>query len=120
MKTLADRECKACQGDVPRLQPEQRSALERELNHGWRVVQNHHLEKEFEFEDFKQALAFTNRVGDLAEDVGHHPDIYLAWGKVRITLWTHQTDSLSETDFILAARIQRLCEGAPVKRSALE
>lgn len=120
MKTLADRDCASCRGEVPPLQPERKLALARELNHGWRVVRDHHLQKEFEFEDFKQALGFTNAVGELAEEAGHHPDIYLAWGKVRITLWTHQTDSLSETDFILAAKIQRLFDGAPVRGNPRE
>jgi 4a-hydroxytetrahydrobiopterin dehydratase len=90
------------------------------LGHSWRVVNEHHLEKEFKFKDFRQALDFTNQVGELAEDVGHHPDIYLAWGKVKVTIWTHKVDGLTESDFVLAAKIQQLCEGAPVKRQALE
>ncbi len=78
------------------------------LGRGWKLVQGHHLEKEFKFKDFKSALAFTNRVGDLAEAQGHHPDIHLAWGKVRITTWTHAIDGLTESDFVLAAKIERL------------
>lgn len=123
MKTLADRECAACQGNVAALKPDQIKELHAELVQGWRVVNQHRLEKEFEFEDFRQALAFTNRVGELAEEVGHHPDIYLAWGKVKITLWTHKVDGLTESDFILAAKIQQLHGGhlrepAPVESSA--
>jgi len=75
---------------------------------GWNVVREHHLEKEFPFPDFAGALAFTNRVGALAEEQGHHPDIYLAWGKVRITIWTHKIDGLTRSDFVLAAKIDRL------------
>lgn len=75
---------------------------------GWKVVQEHHLEKSFTFPDFKSALAFTNKVGHLAEQQGHHPDIHLAWGKVTITLWTHKIDGLSESDFILAAKMDQL------------
>lgn len=82
--------------------------LEKQLGRGWRVVNDHHLEKEFTFKDFLGALAFTNKVGELAEEQGHHPDIYLAWGKVRITIWTHKIDGLTESDFVLAAKIERL------------
>ncbi len=62
----------------------------------------------FSFPDFKQALAFVNRVGELAEEQGHHPDISLAWGKVGITIWTHKIDGLTESDFIMAAKIDRI------------
>jgi 4a-hydroxytetrahydrobiopterin dehydratase len=62
------------------------------------------LEKEYKFKNFREALDFTNRVGELAEEQGHHPDIYLAWGKVRLTVWTHKIDGLSESDFVLAAK----------------
>lgn len=72
------------------------------------MVNDHHLEREFIFSDFREALKFTNQVGELAESQGHHPDIYLAWGKVRITLWTHKINGLSESDFILAAKIDQL------------
>jgi 4a-hydroxytetrahydrobiopterin dehydratase len=77
--------------------------LER-LGGGWKAVAEHHLEKEYAFDDFEQALAFTNKVGEIAEREGHHPDIYLAWGKVRLTIWTHKIDGLTESDFILAAK----------------
>jgi 4a-hydroxytetrahydrobiopterin dehydratase len=120
MSTLADRECTACTGNVTALAPDKRTEMARELGHGWRVVQEHHLKKEFKFEDFRQALDFTNQVGALAEEAGHHPDIYLAWAKVQLTLWTHQVDGLTETDFILAARIQKLREGEPVRKTPLE
>ena len=70
----------------------------------------HHLEREFKFPDFNNALDFTNRVGALAESEGHHPDIYLAWGKVGIKIWTHKIDGLTESDFVLAAKIDRLRE----------
>ena len=68
----------------------------------------HHLEKEFLFRDFVSALAFVNRVGELAEREGHHPDVHLAWGKVRLTLWTHKIDGLTESDFVLAAKADTL------------
>jgi 4a-hydroxytetrahydrobiopterin dehydratase len=77
----------------------------------WRVVNEHHVEKSFVFPDFKQALDFVNRVGELAEQQGHHPDIYLTWGQAKIQIWTHKIDGLTESDFILAAKIDRLLAG---------
>jgi 4a-hydroxytetrahydrobiopterin dehydratase len=74
----------------------------------WHVVDEHHIERDFRFSDFRAALEFTNRVGELAEGEGHHPDIYLAWGKVGVKIWTHKIDGLTESDFILAAKIDRL------------
>jgi 4a-hydroxytetrahydrobiopterin dehydratase len=74
----------------------------------WKVINNHHLERQLTFPDFKSALKFVNRVGDLAEQQGHHPDIALSWGKVGISIWTHKIDGLTESDFILAAKIDRL------------
>ena len=72
------------------------------------MVGEHHLEKEYSFKDFREALAFTNRVGELAEAQGHHPDIYLAWGKVKLTIFTHKIGGLSEADFVFAAKADRL------------
>jgi len=108
MSELADRECLPCKGGVPPLEGDRLADLHGRLGSDWSVVDDHHLEKEFRFRDFKEALAFTHRVGDLAEEVNHHPDLHLAWGKVAITLWTHKIDGLSEADFVLAAKIDRL------------
>ena len=72
------------------------------------VVSEHLLEKEYKFKDFAQALAFTNRIGAVAEEQGHHPDIYLAWGKVGVKLWTHKIDGLTESDFFMAAKIESI------------
>jgi 4a-hydroxytetrahydrobiopterin dehydratase len=80
------------------------SEMMEKLGGGWNAVAGHHLEKEYGFADFRQALDFTNRVGEIAESEGHHPDIYLAWGRVRLTIWTHKIDGLTESDFILAAK----------------
>jgi 4a-hydroxytetrahydrobiopterin dehydratase len=71
----------------------------------WRVVNNHHINRTFAFPDFKTALAFVNRVGAIAEEEGHHPDIFFTWGKAEITTYTHKIDGLTESDFILAAKI---------------
>ncbi len=104
MTELAQKTCVPCRGGTPPLTAEEIKPLADQVP-GWEVVENHHLEKSYRFEDFKSALDFVNRVGELAEEQGHHPDLYLAWGKVDITTWTHKIDGLSESDFILAAKI---------------
>ncbi len=78
------------------------------LGGGWKVIRGHHLERGFKFKDFREALDFTNKVGELAEEQGHHPDIYIAWGKVKLTVWTHKIDGLTESDFVFAAKVGRL------------
>lgn len=103
-KKLADRECVPCKGGVPPLKGSGLTELQEKLGGGWRVVDEHHLEKEYRFKNFRQALAFTNKVGEMAEAQGHHPEINLAWGKVRLTVWTHKIDGLTESDFIFAAK----------------
>ena len=107
-KDLANMECVPCKGGVPPLKGKELEELEKELGGGWRTIDQHHLEKEFVFKDFREALAFTNEVGGLAEAQGHHPDIYLAWGKVKLTIWTHKIDGLTESDFVLAAKVDAL------------
>jgi 4a-hydroxytetrahydrobiopterin dehydratase len=104
---LADKKCVPCRGGVPPLKGTELQSLMKAVPQ-WNVVNEHHLHREFKFPDFKQALVFVNRVGDLAEEQGHHPDILLAWGKAGITLWTHKIDGLTESDFIMAAKIDRL------------
>ncbi len=108
MTELAQKTCVPCQGGIPPLSEEETRKLLGQLQSGWKIIDNHHLEKEVTFKDFLSALAYTNRVGELAETQGHHPDIYLAWGKVKITLWTHKINGLTESDFILAAKIDDL------------
>lgn len=108
MAGLAEKECVPCKGGVAPLKGKDLTRLAGELKEGWRVIEEHHLEKEFKFPDFRQALAFTNKVGDLAEAQGHHPDIYLGWGRVKLTIWTHKINGLTESDFILAAKADQL------------
>jgi 4a-hydroxytetrahydrobiopterin dehydratase len=108
MTDLAKKKCTACVGGVPPLEGEELETLAEELGGNWNVVNEHHLEKEYTFENFQKALAFTNKIGALAEEEGHHPDIHLSWGKVRIVLWTHKINGLSESDFILAAKIDQI------------
>ena len=73
---------------------------------GWQIVEDHHLEKEFKFPNFVDALAFVNRIGAVAEELNHHPDIHLTWGKVGVRTWTHDTNGLTRKDFALAEKIE--------------
>ncbi|HEU4364280.1 MAG TPA: 4a-hydroxytetrahydrobiopterin dehydratase [Candidatus Krumholzibacteria bacterium] len=104
MSELSQKHCVPCRGGVPPLKGDLLKVLAQKLGGGWKVIDEHHLEKDYAFDDFKQALEFTNRVGEIAEREGHHPDIHLAWGRVTLTIWTHKIDGLTESDFILAAR----------------
>ncbi|HKT87516.1 MAG TPA: 4a-hydroxytetrahydrobiopterin dehydratase [Candidatus Sulfotelmatobacter sp.] len=107
---LADKPCVPCRGGVPPLKGGDLEKLRRSVP-DWTVANEHHLHREFRFPDFKQALDFVNGIGALAEEQGHHPDILLAWGKAAITLWTHSINGLTESDFIMAAKIDRLSRG---------
>ncbi|HZI99834.1 MAG TPA: 4a-hydroxytetrahydrobiopterin dehydratase [Gemmatimonadaceae bacterium] len=107
MSGLAEKTCILCRGGVTPLTAAEIRPLAGQVRE-WKVVDNHHLERQLAFPDFKAALKFVNKVGELAENQGHHPDIYLAWGKVEIKIWTHKIDGLTESDFILAAKIDQL------------
>jgi 4a-hydroxytetrahydrobiopterin dehydratase len=97
---------------VPPLEGEALESLYEQLENDWELVDGHHLDKEYRFNNFVEALAFTNRVGQLAEEVDHHPEIFLTWGKVRLKIWTHKIDGLTESDFVWAAKADRLEGGA--------
>ena len=104
---LAEKECAPCKGGVTPLKGAALQELASQLD-GWQVVNEHHLAKTHKFLEFAQALAFVNRVGELAERIGHHPDLFLAWGKVGVEIWTHKIDGLTESDFIFAAKVDAL------------
>lgn len=110
-QTLADQECEACtEADDP-LGPDEYGEYREELRDDvWMVVEDHHLEGNYVFDDFRDALEFTYEVGELAEDEWHHPDIHLSWGEVVVELWTHKIDGLHKTDFVMAARMDRIYE----------
>jgi 4a-hydroxytetrahydrobiopterin dehydratase len=108
MSELSAKQCIPCSGGVPSLTPEKIEPLKGQLHNDWSVVKNHHLERELKFPDFVTALAFVNKLGDLAEGEGHHPDVFLAWGQVKITLFTHKVDGLTESDFVFAAKADDL------------
>lgn len=109
MSELAEKTCVPCRGGVPPLKGKELEQMRKRLPQWahWKVINEHHLTREFKFPDFKQALEFVNQVGAIAEEQGHHPDILLSWGKAGITLWTHKVDGLTESDFIMAAKIDR-------------
>lgn len=110
---LAEKKCIPCTEGVPPLKGEELKNFSKELEKGWSLINEHHLEKDYAFPDFLAALAFVNQVGKIAEQEGHHPDIILTWGNVKITLWTHKINGLSESDFILAAKCDKAFSSLP-------
>lgn len=107
MNDLASRDCVPCRGGVPPLRGHEIEMFLAQLE-GWAVIEEHHLKKSFAFKNFREALNFVDRVGELSEEQGHHPDICLGWGKAEITIWTHKINGLTESDFVLAAKIDTL------------
>jgi 4a-hydroxytetrahydrobiopterin dehydratase len=107
MTELAAKTCEPCRVGTPPLAGEPLQTLAKQVPQ-WKVVDAHHLTRSFAFPDFRQALTFVNKVGELAESQGHHPDILLSWGKAKVTTWTHKINGLTESDFILAAKIDKL------------
>lgn len=107
-KALRDRHCEPCHGGTPPVKGEEIERYRKELNERWQVEDEHYLVAEFSFPDFVGALDFTNRIGEVAEAEGHHPEVCLTWGRATVKIWTHAIDGLSESDFILAAKIDGL------------
>ena len=105
---LEKKRCEPCSGNTPALEPNEIREYSRQIDSAWRVVDQHHLERDFTFDDFQQALDFVNRIGEVAESEQHHPDIFLGYGKAQVRLWTHAIDGLSENDFIMAAKVDKL------------
>ena len=112
MSNLAEKHCVPCRGGVPPLKGAQLAPYVQQVPE-WNVVEEHHLAKNFRFPDFKTALDFVNRVGAVAEQEGHHPDLCLAWGKVDVQIFTHKIQGLTESDFVLAAKVDRLYLAQP-------
>ncbi len=105
---LADNKCVPCKGGVPALESAKVGELLGQLDRGWSVNAAGHIERMYEFTNFAEALAFVNAVGTIAEDEGHHPDLYLAWGRCTVEIWTHKIKGLTESDFYLAAKADRV------------
>ena len=114
--SLVESRCEPCEKGAPPIRGTQIEELKSELDQRWEVIDEHHLAREFRFPDFASALAFVNRVGELAQQQGHHPDVYLRWGLARIELFTHKIKGLSRNDFIMAAKIDRLESGDSQQR----
>jgi 4a-hydroxytetrahydrobiopterin dehydratase len=106
MMSLADRNCVPCKGGVPPLDAAAIASLLAQLDE-WHVVDNHHLTKRYKLKNFVQALELVNRIGAIAEEQNHHPDLSLAWGKVGVEIWTHKINGLTESDFVFAAKCDR-------------
>ncbi len=107
MSELASRTCVPCKGGTPPLEGAELDALRRQVPE-WEVVEGHHLRRAFRFKNFREALRFVDRVGELAEEQGHHPDISFGWGYAEVAVWTHKIDGLTESDFVFAAKVDTL------------
>tara|TARA_B100001996_G_scaffold250510_1_gene194262 strand:+ start:702 stop:1037 length:336 start_codon:yes stop_codon:yes gene_type:complete len=108
MEGLADKRCLACEGGQPSLTEDRISELLPGLSQEWGIIENHHLQREWSFPDFVSALEFVNVAGGICEDEGHHADFEVGWGRVNATIWTHKIDGLTESDFFLAAKFDRI------------
>jgi 4a-hydroxytetrahydrobiopterin dehydratase len=104
--SLINKACIPCRGGDTPLAHEDCLKLLNELKDGWRINDKDHLYKEYQFDNFMGALSFANKIGNLAEKEGHHPNLVIAWGKCAVEIWTHKINGLTESDFILAAKIE--------------
>ncbi len=104
---LADQSCVPCRGGVPPMDETRAKELLRELEDGWRLNTEGHLEREYRLQNFTEAMALANKLADVAEQEGHHPDLYIAWGKCKVEIWTHKIKGLTESDFYFAAKADR-------------
>jgi len=109
MSELAKKRCVPCEGGIAAFTPTQAEKMLKELNPDWILIDEARLlVKEFQFKNFADAMAFATKVGEIAEQESHHPDLNIGWGRVAIELTTHAINGLSENDFILAAKIDMI------------
>lgn len=108
MGELLEKKCIPCSISTDPLNEEEINEYMEDLEDGWDVVENKKISKIYNFKDFKEALDFTNKVGNVAEEEGHHPIIILSYGRVKIKLYTHKINGLHENDFIMAAKIDNI------------
>lgn len=106
--SLDKKKCIPCSGEIPALNLQQIMPLMAQLSTQWNLVEEHHIEKEFKFDDFATALEFLNAAGEICEQENHHADFELSWGRVKVSIWTHKINGLAEADFILAAKIDKI------------
>lgn len=116
--SLADQKCVPCRGGVPPMEESRAREMLSQLESGWDLNKEGHLERTYTFKDFAQALAFVNKVGEVAEAEGHHPDLHLAYGKCAVELWTHKIKGLTESDFYMAAKADRAYQSMPQAAAA--
>ena len=107
---LADKTCIPCKGGVPPLDANSCEVLLQKLGNEWSLNTDGHLYKAYQFNDFTSAMELANQITDIAEQQGHHPDLHISWGSCGVEIWTHKISGLSESDFILAAKIERLID----------
>ncbi len=116
---LIEKSCIPCRGGTPALSKAESQVLLAELQHleletsaeknkSWKIEKNHHLLKEYHFSNFLQALQRVNEIGKIAEQESHHPELQFSWGYLKVKVWTHKIEGLTENDFILAAKIEEL------------
>ncbi len=117
MATLVGERCVACRADAPRVTEQEIAVLKPQIP-DWKLVEREgipRLERTYRFKNFKEALAFTNRVGEIAEEEGHHPALLTEWGKVTVSWYTHAIKSLHRNDFIMAAKTDQIARQRPAK-----
>ena len=107
---LAEKECVPCKGGVPPLKGKALKELLKELGGGWKIVGEHHIEKEYKFNFYREVLDFVGNVGNIAEEQGHHPEMHVGFRTAKLTVWTHKIDGLTESDFIFAAKADKLIQ----------
>jgi 4a-hydroxytetrahydrobiopterin dehydratase len=105
---LASKTCFACEGGTPPMPADEVAKYIKRVNDDWWIIENHHIIREFTFENFKESMEFVNKVADIAEHEGHHPDIYIFYNRTKLELTTHAAKGLTENDFIMAAKIDQL------------
>ncbi len=105
---LTTKKCKPCEGGVPALKPDETAEFKKHIGRDWKVTGNNKISKEFSFVSYRHTMDFVNKVADLAEEEGHHPVMHVYYGRLEIELWTHAISGLSENDFIMAAKIDKL------------
>ena len=105
---LSKKKCKPCEGGVPPLNEKEIAEYRKNISDDWKVIENKKILKEYLFENYRQSIDFVNKVANLAEEEGHHPVMHIFFGRVVIELWTHAIDGLSENDFIMAFKIDKL------------
>ncbi len=105
---LNEKKCVPCEGGIPKLTREQVDTYYKELNKDWEIIRDSKIKRIFHFVNFVQTMDFVNRLAEIAEEEGHHPDLHISYGKCVVELWTHAINGLSENDFIVAAKIDIL------------